>query len=137
MNSIYTLRQIKDGTGFAKDAKFVEYTDYQGWTNYETWCVGLWIDNDEGTSRERARLVDVAWADAEADPDRMFTQSETALYRLAETLKTWVTDELVPDLGATFAADLLGAALAEVNWRELADTWLKDYVADYLPTSRR
>ena len=23
-------------------------SEYQGWTNYETWNVALWIDNDQG-----------------------------------------------------------------------------------------
>ena len=23
-------------------------TTYQGWTNYETWAVNLWLDNEEG-----------------------------------------------------------------------------------------
>ena len=24
-------------------------TDYNGWTNYETWNVALWIDNEESS----------------------------------------------------------------------------------------
>ena len=24
---------------------------YNGWTNYETWAVGLWIDNEQGSYR--------------------------------------------------------------------------------------
>jgi len=32
---------------------------------------------------------------------------------------------MVPDLGASLASDLLGAALSEVNWREIAESWLE------------
>lgn len=34
-----------------------ETKGYNGWTNYETWCVSLWLDNDSGSYdhwRERA-----------------------------------------------------------------------------------
>jgi hypothetical protein len=30
---------------------------YNGWTNYETWNVNLWIDNDEGTYREKIDFI--------------------------------------------------------------------------------
>ena len=97
---------------------------YNGYTNYETWAVALWIDNDEGLYDERNRLVSQAWQDAQADS--VFTRSESARYALADTIKDWVTDEMMPDLGAQLAADLLSAALSEVNWTELVDTWLAD-----------
>ena len=31
-------------------------SDYNGWTNYETWNVALWVDNDEGLYREKVRI---------------------------------------------------------------------------------
>jgi hypothetical protein len=30
---------------------------YNGWTNYETWNVNLWIDNDEGTYRAKREYI--------------------------------------------------------------------------------
>ena len=42
-------------------------TSYNGWPNYETWAVKLWLDNDQGLCeywRETSQ-----WAKAEA-PDR-------------------------------------------------------------------
>ena len=32
-------------------------TSYNGWTNYETWNVALWINNDEGLYRHAVRYV--------------------------------------------------------------------------------
>jgi hypothetical protein len=33
-------------------------TTYNGWTNYETWNVALWINNDEGLYNIARRCVD-------------------------------------------------------------------------------
>ena len=32
-------------------------TKYNGWTNWETWQVPLWIDNDEGTYRTKREAL--------------------------------------------------------------------------------
>ena len=45
--------------------------------------------------------------------------AEYPTVELADSLKEMVT-EMAPDLGATTFADLLGAALSEVDWREIA-----------------
>jgi hypothetical protein len=37
-----------------------------------------------------------------------------------------VRDELAPDLGASFAADLLGYALDKVDWDEIADSLIEE-----------
>ena len=34
----------------------IEDTTYNGWMNYETWNVALWIGNDEGLYNEARRL---------------------------------------------------------------------------------
>ena len=102
---------------------------YNGWKNYPTWNVALWIDNERNLyeeSRGVARnLVTIAPQD-ENTVSGIWTADQTAKYRLADFLKLWVTDDLAPDLGASFAADLLGYALGEVDWEEIASSILEE-----------
>jgi hypothetical protein len=85
---------------------------YNGWINYPTWAVNLWLSNDEGLYSDTTDLVQRLKA----------AEDEHAL---ADYLKSWVTDDLAPDLGATFAADLFGYALDQVDWDEIANAWLE------------
>jgi hypothetical protein len=86
---------------------------YNGWTNYETWCANLHIDNsepDQNYWRERAE-----WC-LKHQPN-----ADDARYELAEAMKDAMYekyDEQRPDNG--ILADLLSAALSEVNWHEIA-----------------
>ncbi len=82
---------------------------YNGWTNYETWNVALWLDNDQGTHEQ---CHDMA-KDARSESD------------LAAQLKDMV-HEWAPDLGASLFSDLLSAALGEVDWREIAGHYWED-----------
>lgn len=86
-------------------------TTYNGWKNYPTWAVNLWLSNDEGLYDETRELASQYVGDRG---------------ELSRVLKDWVMDDLAPDLGASFAADLLGYALAEVDWYEIAAAWLED-----------
>jgi hypothetical protein len=94
-----------------------------GWTNYETWNVNLWIDNEEGSQRYWRAMAQECWNDAEAD--RTFTRDEVARFNLADRLKSDI-GESMPNLGATMWADLLGAALEEVDWQEIAEHMIDD-----------
>lgn len=100
---------------------------YNGWTNYETWNVKLWIDNDEGSHnywREAAqecydKTENCLSAYAKFTGNEIFTHEERAVNALSTRLKGQIEGE-APDLGASMWADLLYAALSEVNWHEIA-----------------
>lgn len=96
---------------------------YNGWTNYETWNVALWLGNDSGSQERCEELTQAAWNDAEAD--KTFTREERATLDLADALKAEI-EEFAPDLGASMFSDLLSAALGEVNWYEIAEHYIAD-----------
>lgn len=96
-------------------------TTYNGWTNYPTWAVNLWLGNDEGLYNATTELV----ADILKDEPNDEPLQQHTLSVVANSLKTWVCNDLAPDLGASFAADLLGYALDCVDWTEIADAWIE------------
>jgi hypothetical protein len=93
---------------------------YQGWSNYETWCVSLWIDNDEGLQsywQEQAEeIVNGQHESTTHGPD---SYSDAAC-SLATMLKDDF-EENAPTLEG-FWSDLLNSALSEVEWREVAES---------------
>lgn len=102
-------------------------TGYNGWTNYETWVVKLWLDNDGTDLEEMARecLRDAIDKDQGKDD---------ATICLRDQLEAYVDDlqELVNLPTTGMFADLLGHALGMVDWREIADNVMGDipvYVA--------
>lgn len=81
-------------------------TTYNGWTNYETWAVGMFLDGNytgEGTYHS---VLDLA-------------RGASGVYELADDLKSYLEEELEEVGGIT--SDLLSAAVSEVNWHELAE----------------
>ncbi len=116
-----------------REARMAQDETYNGWSNYPTWAVNLWLSNDRALYEQAREMAGQAAYDAPEDDnvsDGIWTVQETARFRLADTFKEWVVDDLSPDLGATFAADLLGYALGEVDWHEIADAWLEDVSAE-------
>lgn len=68
---------------------------YQGWTNYETWLVALWINNDE------------------------YLHDEARTLESPENLKDWIESLLLEGEKASLKMDLITAALSKVNWKEI------------------
>jgi hypothetical protein len=84
--------------------------DYNGFTNYETWAVMLWIGNDESLHRITNEIGSA------------HDEEDLGNGTLAEALKSYIGERYgqqenqEPNLGT----ELLEAALSEVNWQEVA-----------------
>jgi hypothetical protein len=102
---------------------------YNGWTNYETWNVKLWMDNDQGSYEYWREAAQEAYDSATAE--RSFTKAERATLDIMQKLKSEHEDaeqDVLERAGvqASMWADLLGAALSEVNWYEIAENLIDD-----------
>ena len=88
---------------------------YNGWKNYPTWCVKLWIDNDQGTQEY--------WMEAAVEAAEL----DGPVYVLERQLETYFQDEGFPEqLYGTMNSDLLTWALGQVDWREIAASLIED-----------
>lgn len=97
---------------------------YNGWKNYETWNVALWIDNERGSYDEAREMARQAWE--RATTENGLTRKKIAVVRLAEQVREWVNG-MNPLAGqASMFTDLLNAALSEVDWHEIAESWISE-----------
>ena len=81
-------------------------TKYNGWTNYETWLVNLWIDNSGDQDY---------WNDSSRD-----------LFEYARGDSTFTKEEnAIADL-----ADLMREYYDELNWREIAEHYIDEITAE-------
>ena len=88
---------------------------HDGWTNYETWAVAIWLDSDQDELPllVRAGASDTATSrhDCQAGASRACGRpEEAAKYNLADQLKEEITED-APDVFKGAYSDLLGAAL--------------------------
>ena len=104
---------------------------YNGWTNYETWCVpgAPGLTNEEGTynhCRELAQQATAEAPDCEQVRRKVWTVEEAKKFRLSDQLKEFVQEMDPLADGASMFPDLLNAALSEVDWHEIAEAFLTE-----------
>ncbi len=80
------------------------FPEYNGWSNYETWCVNLWMNGEQGYYEQLCEIL----------------SSHDNLYDQAEALEDWVRFEYDGEYSSLWA-DLINNSLAEVNWYEIVD----------------
>lgn len=76
---------------------------YNGWTNYQTWCVNLWLDNEPSTYYGIREAIRPTWQAQE----------------IADYLREFV-EAAAPELQGMYS-DLLTNALGHVNYYEIAE----------------
>lgn len=100
-------------------------TTYNGWSNYETWCVNTWLTNDEGSVDYLNELADEVYKDAEKT--KYATRKEKAIYELSKQIDEYISEGNPVADTATVYSDLLTAALGAVDWYEIAESVYSDF----------
>lgn len=121
--TVSALGVLKDLQKLAAE-EYENKEKYNGWTNYETWNVKLWIDNDQGSYNHWRENAKECLDNAQASEH--FTKEEQAVLDLMDILKDQY-EEMNPlaDNADTYT-DLLNAALSEVNWHEIAKSIIEE-----------
>lgn len=85
-------------------------TGYNGWANHETWCVHLWLNNDEITYNVIRELI----------------QKTSDSYKASQAVKDHIEEASPLNDQASLYSDLLNAALQSVNWLEIVAAFKED-----------
>jgi hypothetical protein len=101
---LFTAAHLSEKSRPSAGAEGASDQTHNGWANYPTWAVNLWLSNDEHSYRASRGVVDDA-----GDP-----------FRGGADLKEWVEDRNPLGAEASLYQDLLGWALQIVDWEAVA-----------------
>jgi len=93
--------------------------EYNGWYNYETWMVNLWMDNTQ-QSHETWRQIARESIDADEGTNWFYFEDQLKQYL------DYIQEDVDNHINNGMVKDLLGAAISEINTREIAMHWVAD-----------
>jgi hypothetical protein len=109
---------------------------YNGWTNYETWNLKLWLDNDQASYQHWQHVAREAFSvgDVQKAKRTLAEQLETHITAVAgqillsKNLEALILEDAPLLIG--FYSDILHASIREVNYWEIAQSMLDDLQED-------
>jgi len=88
-----------------------EETNYNGWTNYETWYINLWLTNDQSSYNY--------WSSV--------TNECTSIHELSEQIKDDIDKNNPLSSESSLYSDLLSSAISSCNFYEIAQSFWQDF----------
>lgn len=86
--------------------------EYNGWTNYETWCINLWLTDNPGDYHYLTNLA---------------TSPHLTDYQKADQLRADIEDTIPDDLSGLLR-DLLLSSISSCNFHEIIKSVQEDQV---------
>ena len=101
-----------------------EAKTYNGWANYETWAVKLWMDNDEAGCALQHELLEQAQTTLQ---NRLIPfKEELKEIILAALLRDYVRDNSPLADTPSMYSDLMMSSINSVDWDEIASHIIDD-----------
>mgnify|MGYP003661800085 CR=1 FL=1 len=98
-----------------------ETKTYNGWSNYETWLVNLWLNNEESSQdfieQLRSELNEIAPCFPAETNEGLF--GSFIREYVEELRETW------HESAASLWDDIINGALQQVDWREIARAYME------------
>ena len=112
----------------------MEYSETRnGWTKYETKLIDVWLRTDEARLQHCHELanesLEVA-AGGESYTSGISDIQRSARFELADRLRAMIDRQNPLNDDSSVYADLLNAGIAEVDWHEIAESFLDECQAD-------
>ena len=106
--------------------------EYNGWTNYSTWCLNLWLSNDQGSYDNLMEIVREAIKDAtewDAEGEDLPLDDDAkqeAIGAVAARLESDLDSVIEETAICGMLLDLLTFATGLIDYREIAENLVTD-----------